>query len=52
MEVPFTALKAITDLVDHHEETAEQFDRNLALAIDRLAAALAAVVEAVTTPGE
>ncbi len=52
MEVPFTALKAITDLVDHHEETAEQFDRNLALAIDRLAAALVAVVETVTTPGE
>ena len=47
MDVPFTALKAITDLVDHHEETAEQFDRNLATAIDRLATALAAAVEAV-----
>lgn len=52
MDVPFTALKAITDLVDHHEETAEQFDRNLALAIDRLVAALVAVVDAVTAPGE
>jgi nucleoside phosphorylase len=52
MNVPFTALKAITDLVDHHEETAEQFDRNLAVAIDRLAATLAAVVDAVATPGE
>lgn len=51
MEVPFTALKAITDLVDHHEETAEQFDRNLALAIDRLAEALAAVVDEVRQPG-
>ena len=48
MEVPFTALKAITDLVDHHEETAEQFDRNLAMAIERLAEALVAVVDAVT----
>lgn len=49
MGVPFTALKAITDLVDHHEETAEQFDRNLATAIERLADALAAVVATVTT---
>ena len=51
MDVPFTALKAITDLVDHHEETAEQFDRNLATAIDRLATALADVVDAVRCRG-
>ncbi len=51
MDVPFTALKAVTDLVDHHEETAEQFDRNLTLAIDRLAASLGAVVSALSERG-
>ena len=34
---PFTALKVITDLVDHHTETAEQFLANLRVATDRLA---------------
>jgi 5'-methylthioadenosine nucleosidase len=37
LSVPFTALKVITDLVDDPEETAEQFDRNLATATARLA---------------
>lgn len=37
MSVPFAALKAITDLVDDPEDTAEQFDRNLKMATTRLA---------------
>jgi nucleoside phosphorylase len=35
--VPMFAVKAITDLVDHHTATAEQFAENLALASERLA---------------
>lgn len=34
---PFTALKVITDLVDHHTETAEQFLANLRTATEALA---------------
>ena len=44
--VPFTALKVVTDLVDHHEEAAEQFTRNLRLATARLAEAVPALVRA------
>ena len=44
--VPFTALKVVTDLVDHHEEAAEQFLRNLELATARLAEAIPALVDA------
>jgi len=33
--VPVMYLKAITDLVDHHEKTADQFDHNFALAVCR-----------------
>lgn len=42
--VPFTALKVVTDLVDHPEETAEQFVRNLEHATARLAAACVRLV--------
>ena len=44
--VPFTALKVITDLVDHHEEAAEQFSRNLKRATQRLAEAVPALIDA------
>lgn len=39
MNVAFTALKVITDLVDHPESAADQFTRNLAHATERLAGA-------------
>ncbi|MEM9608722.1 MAG: 5'-methylthioadenosine nucleosidase, partial [Actinomycetota bacterium] len=42
--VPVMAVKAITDLVDHHTETAEQFQANLAMATDRLSDAVTAVL--------
>ncbi len=42
--VPFAALKSITDLVDHPEETASQFERNLATATEKLAAAATSLV--------
>lgn len=42
---PLVLLKAITDLVDHHEETAAQFSRNYAVAVSRLADKLEAVVD-------
>lgn len=45
MSVPFMAVKAITDLVDHHTATAEQFTANLKLASGRLAEALIGVVD-------
>lgn len=44
LEVPFTALKVITDLVDTGQKTAEQFQRNLQTATSTLAQALAALV--------
>jgi 5'-methylthioadenosine nucleosidase len=43
--VPVMALKAITDLVDSHVETAEQFTANLALASRRLCETLLAVLD-------
>jgi 5'-methylthioadenosine nucleosidase len=43
--VPTMAIKAITDLVDSHVETAEQFTANLALASRRLCDALLAVLD-------
>ncbi len=46
--VDFLAVKAITDLVDHPEATAEQFRRNLALATERLADAVATLVAALS----
>jgi 5'-methylthioadenosine nucleosidase len=42
---PLVLLKAITDLVDHQEETAAQFSRNYAVAVSRLADKLACVVD-------
>ena len=45
MSVPFMAVKAITDLVDNHTPTAEQFTANLKLASGRLADSLVAVLE-------
>jgi 5'-methylthioadenosine nucleosidase len=39
-QVPLVLIKAITDLVDHHEATADQFTRNYALAVERLSAVL------------
>ncbi len=43
--VPLVLLKAITDLVDHHTSTAEQFMQNYSLAVTRLESALRGVVE-------
>lgn len=43
--VPFMALKAVTDLVDHHETTASQFTTNLAMASRRLADTVVRVVD-------
>lgn len=43
--VPVLAVKAITDLVDSHVDTVEQFDANLAFALHRLVDALVAVVD-------
>lgn len=43
--VSMLAVKAITDLVDHHTATAEQFSANLAMASARLAEELVRVVE-------
>lgn len=43
--VPFMALKAITDLVDHHETTASQFASNLAMASRRLADAVLETID-------
>lgn len=44
LDVPVMAVKAITDLVDHHTETAEQFQANLEMATNRLADAVVAVL--------
>lgn len=49
--VSFTAVKAVTDLVDHPEATEAQFMRNLATATDALARAVAEVVDALATTG-
>ena len=45
MRTPMFALKAVTDLVDHHAPTAEQFGANLALASRRLAEMLVKVID-------
>jgi 5'-methylthioadenosine nucleosidase len=44
-KVPLVLIKAITDLVDHHEDTADQFTRNYALAVQQLSAVLGRAVE-------
>ena len=43
--VPVLAVKAITDLVDSHAGTVEQFEANLAMASHRLCDALVAVID-------
>lgn len=43
--VPVLAIKAITDLVDSHVDTVEQFDANLATASRRLCDALVRVID-------
>lgn len=43
--IPLVLLKAITDLVDHHESTASQFVANYALAVERLTDKLEGVIE-------
>ena len=45
MSVPFMALKAITDLVDDHTSTAEQFNANLVMASRRLSEELLRVLD-------
>lgn len=50
--VPLMLVKAITDLVDHHESTAEQFTRNAALAVQRLTEALLRVLPRVAHLGQ
>jgi len=44
MEVPFAALKVVTDLIDGPEPTAQQFTRNLKAATEMLATSVAALV--------
>jgi len=48
MNVPFAAVKVVTDLVDDPEPTAAQFERNLRHASDSLAAAVRTLVGAVS----
>ena len=50
--IPFTALKAITDLVDSDESTAEQFVSNFEIATQRLGDATKEFIELITTEGE
>jgi 5'-methylthioadenosine nucleosidase len=45
MSVPFMALKAITDLVDHPTATADQFNANLSMASKRLTEKLLEVLD-------
>jgi 5'-methylthioadenosine/S-adenosylhomocysteine nucleosidase len=45
MSVPFVAVKAITDLVDDHTSTADQFNANLVMASRRLSDELLRVVD-------
>lgn len=49
--VPMLAVKAITDLVDHHTATAEQFAANLAMASTRLAGELVRVIDFLGSSG-
>jgi nucleoside phosphorylase len=46
--IPFIGLKAITDLVDHEHPTAAQFERNLEMAVARLAETLERVVTSIS----
>ena len=50
--VPFTALKVLTDLVDSDESTAEQFVDNFETATKRLGEAMKDFINAITTEGE
>jgi nucleoside phosphorylase len=45
LAIPVMALKAITDLVDHHTATADQFNANLLMASQRLAEKLLQVID-------
>jgi 5'-methylthioadenosine nucleosidase len=45
MKIPVMALKAITDLVDHHAATAVQFAANLHMASGQLAEKLVQVID-------
>ena len=45
LDVPVLAVKAVTDLVDSHAGTVEQFESNLAMASRRLCDALVAVID-------
>ncbi|NDF32103.1 MAG: hypothetical protein EB147_07730 [Acidimicrobiia bacterium] len=45
MGIPVLAVKAITDLVDHHTATAEQFATNLTMATARLTTELLRVID-------
>ena len=45
LDVPVLAVKAITDLVDSHADTVEQFEANLAMASRRLCDAVIAVID-------
>jgi nucleoside phosphorylase len=45
LDVPVLAVKAVTDLVDSHVETGEQFVANLAVATDRLRDALVRILD-------
>ncbi len=49
--VPMLAVKAITDLVDHHTATAEQFEANLSRASTRLARELVRIVDLLGSSG-
>ncbi|RMH67150.1 MAG: 5'-methylthioadenosine nucleosidase, partial [Actinomyces sp.] len=49
--IPVTALKAVTDLVDHPVDTAHQFAENLHRAVEALTEACVALVDAVATEG-
>ena len=51
-DIPFTALKVITDLVDSDESTAEQFVSNFEIATQRLGDATKEFIELITTEGE
>jgi 5'-methylthioadenosine nucleosidase len=46
LRTPLVAVKAVTDLVDHHADTAAQFVRNLAFATQCLSGALQSLIHA------
>jgi 5'-methylthioadenosine nucleosidase len=49
--VPVMAVKAITDLVDAHTATADQFTANLEYASDRLRQAIVAILDILSLDG-